>query len=390
MRPGARVAGQLQRRERQAGADGPDPVDRLGRQIGEAIREQATGGTLRRAVPAAPGRRFPGTTRLSATSRSGSVADRPVREHDQHRLGHRAAGEVVQQPQRRVVGLVHVVDDDQQPVTGCGEPDQLGGRDEQPLMARLAGPADLAAGQRPFDLEAVHVVQAVEERVMLAAQVVQRLQDRRVGPGSLDCRCGAATGSPAAPGGQPLRKFEDGGLTHAGRAGEQQRAAATARRLVETLADQVPHIASAEEPAVLRRRPAAGALLELRAQRPRLGARDGAEFPAQRLVHPLELPQRAPDVTAVGAGPHEGKVGLLVGRVLAEHVLPALRESQQIQVQDSHAITGVLGPGLVDVLRQQRTAVHGQCSDRSLRSAFQQRPLAEAAELFGVDLNVVA
>ena len=83
-------------------------------------------------------------------------------------------------------------------------------------------------------------------------------------------------------------------------------------------------------------------------------------------------------------------MGLLVGRVLAEHVLPALRESQQIQVQDPHAITGVLGPRLVDVLRQQRAAVHSQRGGRSVRSAFQQRTFAEPAELLGVDLNVVA
>ena len=56
------------------------------------------------------------------------VASRPppnraVREHDAHPLAARRPGEVVQQAQAAVVGVVHVVDGEQQALTRRGQPD---------------------------------------------------------------------------------------------------------------------------------------------------------------------------------------------------------------------------------------------------------------------------
>ena len=101
-----------------------------------------------------------------------------VREGQQHGFGDGDPGQVVQQPQGRVVGLVEVVDDQQQPVPARGQPDQLGRGDEQPLVAGLAAPGHVPPGQRPFDLLPVGVVQPVEQRRVPTAQAAERLQHR--------------------------------------------------------------------------------------------------------------------------------------------------------------------------------------------------------------------
>jgi len=46
-----------------------------------------------------------------------------VREHDAHPQAARRPGEVVQQAQAAVVGVVHVVDGEQQALTSCRQPD---------------------------------------------------------------------------------------------------------------------------------------------------------------------------------------------------------------------------------------------------------------------------
>ena len=51
------------------------------------------------------------------------------------------AGQVVQQAQTRVVGIVDVVDDQEHTVCGRGEAQQFGGGDEQPLVSGLTRPA---------------------------------------------------------------------------------------------------------------------------------------------------------------------------------------------------------------------------------------------------------
>ena len=81
-------------------------------------------------------------------------------QHQHDPLVDRAAGEVVQQAQRRLVGVVDVVDDEEQPGPGGRHAHQLGRRDEQPLVAVLAGPAEIASGQGPLDLGPVVVAPA--------------------------------------------------------------------------------------------------------------------------------------------------------------------------------------------------------------------------------------
>ena len=83
---------------------------------------------------------IPRATRLSCISRS----DRPEPGRAATRittvLGDRAAGQVVQQPQGRLVGLVQVVHDQQQPAPGGRQSQQLGGGHEQPLVGGLPVP----------------------------------------------------------------------------------------------------------------------------------------------------------------------------------------------------------------------------------------------------------
>ena len=83
-----------------------------------------------------------------------------MRQHEHDPLVDRATREIVQQAQRRLVGVLQVVDHEEQPGPGCRHPHQLCSRDEQPLVAGLAGPAEVPASQGALDLGPVVVAQA--------------------------------------------------------------------------------------------------------------------------------------------------------------------------------------------------------------------------------------
>ena len=97
-------------------------------------------------------------------------------------------GEVVNETQAGVVGVVDVVDGEQQAVRRRRQPDELGRGDEQPLVRAAAGPGDLLAGEGAVDLLTMMVGKAVEQRRVASTQVRQRLDHRRVRPRSLDRR----------------------------------------------------------------------------------------------------------------------------------------------------------------------------------------------------------
>ena len=161
---------------------------------------------------------------------------RSGRQRDQHPLGDRGPGEVVQQSQRRLVRLVQVVHDEQQPAVAGGQAEQLRRRDEQPLVRGLAAPRRLLPGQRAVELQPEAVVQPVEQRRVLPAEVAERLEDGGVRPGALHQRRRTPGGPPAAPLGQRDGQVEHGGLAHAGRPGQQQGAAAPGVGAVEVAA----------------------------------------------------------------------------------------------------------------------------------------------------------
>ena len=92
----------------------------------------------------------------------------------------RGSSDVVHEPQARVVGVVHVVDREQQTVRGRREAHELAGCDEQTLVRAAAGPRHLRAGERPIDLLPMVIGEAVEQGRVPATHVGQRLDDRRV------------------------------------------------------------------------------------------------------------------------------------------------------------------------------------------------------------------
>ena len=104
-------------------AQGRDQPDQFGRGLGDVAADerggvavgQRTEPELGRAVPVdeAPPRRLQGICRRN----------RAMREHDAHPLTARRPGEVVQQAQAAVVGVVYVVDGEQQALTRRGQPD---------------------------------------------------------------------------------------------------------------------------------------------------------------------------------------------------------------------------------------------------------------------------
>jgi hypothetical protein len=77
---------------------------------------------------------------------------RAVRQDDEGAFGGRAAGQEVQHPQARLVGVVGVIDDKHRPGTGRGQVQQLRRGREQSLMALQADPGQGFPRQRTFDL----------------------------------------------------------------------------------------------------------------------------------------------------------------------------------------------------------------------------------------------
>ena len=130
-----------------------------------------------------------------------------MREHDAHPLAARRPGEVVQQAQAAVVGVMHVVDGEQYALPCRGQLEQFGRGEEEPLVGALPGPRGRRPVPRPVDLVPVRAGQAGEQPGILPAHAGERLEDRGVGPRSLDRGRGSVAGQ------EPLlrRPVRDGG-----------------------------------------------------------------------------------------------------------------------------------------------------------------------------------
>ena len=145
-----------------------------------------------------------------------------VGEHEDETFGHARSSQVVHQAQAGVVRLMQVVDRQQCSSAGCGEPDQLSNRDVQPLVSAVAAPVQHPAGQRPLDVVAAPVVQAVEQRGVASTQIRDGVEDGCVRPVTLDFRCHAGAGPPTLGSGllpQPVGEERLADTTGAGEEG---------------------------------------------------------------------------------------------------------------------------------------------------------------------------
>ena len=93
---------------------------------------------------------------------------------------------------------MHVVDDEEEPPARCCEAHQLGGGDEQPLVAGLAGPWHVLTGERSLELGPELVGEPVEQGWVPPAQVTERFEHRGVWPRPLDFRGGSLADAPSA------------------------------------------------------------------------------------------------------------------------------------------------------------------------------------------------
>ena len=94
------------------------------------------------------GRSMPVDQALACLGQRVGQRRRPVGEHDAHPLVVRRAGDVVEQPQAGVVGVVDVVDGEQQAVRGRRQADQLGCGHEQPLVRTARRSTSISAPAR--------------------------------------------------------------------------------------------------------------------------------------------------------------------------------------------------------------------------------------------------
>ena len=149
-----------------------------------------------------------------------SLSARAVASDDERGLAGDRPGKMVQQPQAGLVGLVHVVDGEQQAGPGGREAQQFRGGDEQPLVGPLPVPGQLVPSQGSVDLLAECLVEPVEQSRMLPAQVGECVEDGRVWPGALNGRRDAVSGPPSAVFG-PFHPVEQRRFPHARRTGHQ-------------------------------------------------------------------------------------------------------------------------------------------------------------------------
>ena len=299
----------------------------------------------------------------------------------------RRPGDVVQEAEAGVVGVVDVVDGEQEAVRRRRQADEFGRGDEQLLVGALAGPRDLRSGERPIDLVAVMIGEAVEQRRMTPAHIGERLHDRRVRPRPLD-RCRRAVTDPEV---QLLRPRRDRGeqrrLPDSGGTADEQRAAAPRRGVEQrTLGDRQLAVAAdhrlvaSRHDVVLGEQPVT--------ERQRFASGNHTQLASQRAVHAFELAQGGVAIAVRRVATHECEMGELVARVELDHRLPLTVEAQQVEMAEPQLLAALLGPRLVAVLRQQLAAVHRERLAGRVPVLVDEGAAGEILELHDVDGRV--
>ncbi len=256
---------------------------------------------------------------------------RPVRRHDGHTLVAGGPRQVVQQPQRRLVGVVEVVDRQQHPVRPGGEADELGAGHEQPLVTAQSGPVAPVTGEHSVDLRPVAVGQPVEERGVVSADIGQCFDHRGVRPRRFDSGRRAVTDSPAALDRGSPGVLEHGRLADAWWSGDEQRRRPSACDVGQQRLDGGALPLAADQ----RRSPPGwyrGGQGEAITQLLRLGARRHAQLPTQDAIEALVLADRGVTVAGVGVQAHQRDMSGLVGGVEIHDVAPPAGEPQEVQM----------------------------------------------------------
>jgi hypothetical protein len=164
----------------------------------------------------------------------------------------------------------------------------------------------------------------------------------------------------AAPLGALHQRLDEPRLAHAGLAGDHERAAAAVGgqpqrpdRLGQLLA--APDDRAGQRPRRLHDLPAGGLLVQ------RDGLRVGLQAqPRQLVAEDVEAAGGALAVAGLQLGADQLAVGLLVGRVLGEHVVPASPGAQRPHPPLAHPLARGRRPRLVAVVGQQLAAVGGE------------------------------
>ena len=367
-----RPAGQLGHRERHATGDGGDLLDQLVVGLGDVATDQAGHRLLVEGSQLGHHRtlaRHEALTHLQERRTDGVEA---VRHHQGHAVVRRGPGEVVQEAQAGLVGIVDVVDGEQQPLPRRRQPDELGGGHEEPLVAPIPAPGHLPARRAPG-------------RSRPGRSPRGRRGGRRGGGRrrrAPRARAHRATTPPPRPPhparpGSPARS-PAGGL---GPAASTSRCRAIPSRTTPGRDPRPPRpsvrpsaACSASRPTSSssgRRRTGAPAK-RLVAERDRRRTRSHAELAAQLAVHALELAEHGVAVAGGEVLLHELDVGLLVARLDLDQGVPATGQAEQLDVPQPQVLTTLLGPVLVAILRQQLAPV--AVDRRAARRRDRRRP----------------
>ena len=269
---------------------------------------------------------------------------RPMGDHDAHALVAGRAGEVVQETQAGVVGVVDVVDHEQQAVRRPrrGAPARRRRRTVAGASSRRSRRSRRrrAPGRSPRG----GVGETVEQRRVAAAQVGQRLDDRRVRPRALD---GADVPWPTR---KPRSRARRG-------ARDEQRRLADAGRPADDRVRRAPPPTSSRARSMAassRSRPTSsssggdGATSCSASSRSRsaTASRPGATPSSRRSARSRRSNWRSAAWRSplAGVAAHQLEVGALVAGVELDHLLPAAVEAQKIEVAQAELLAAVLGP----------------------------------------------
>ncbi len=119
-----------------------------------------------------------------------------------------------------------------------------------------------------------------------------------------------------------------------------------------------------------------------------LFARDHAELVTQGAVHTLVLAERGSPIAAGDVRVHQCDVRFLVGRLFGEECVPALRAAKERDVEAASVFAARLGPRLVGVGWQERSAVAVECVGERAGVVTVQGAIGERFEVDHVDRDV--
>ena len=317
-----------------------------------------------------------------------------MRGGDQDAVARGGPCEVVEELQAGVVRLVEVVDHEHRTLTGGSEPQQLGRRHVQALVAAASVPLQVPSREGAPELVLRGVLEAVQESGVATAQVRQRLEHGCVRPWRVH-GCGGARADAHPEGDGPaLEVQEDRRGADPLRAGHEERLTASLAHLGQEpleagdLTVPADHALAVPRQVCGRTGPVDRGVESL-TQGDDGAAGPGAELTPQLALESFHMAQRRGQITGGGRSAGELDVRLLVGGFGAGEVRPAAGQSQCVSVEHPQPFPGFVHPRVVPVVGEQVAVVEVGCGAGGLGVLAAEGVQRRGLERDGVHVDVL-